>query len=173
MKIKIKCIECGTIVLRYHVKARPQLFCSRKCYLSSTYFGEKQRAKMIERDLSGKRSLTWVGDKVKYKSLHCWISKNFGPAKSHECEICHGRKGSDKLNWSNKDHKYTRERSLWWVLCKKCHVEYDMKMFDQFAINKDPVRCNKISVALKGRKFSPGHIKKLRNRKRTTLGAFV
>ena len=61
-------------------------------------------------------------DESKYVMVHRWINKTFG--KPNKCESC----GIEKLvQWSNKDHKYKKERKDWQKLCPKCHKNYDKK----------------------------------------------
>ena len=72
----------------------------------------------------GEKNPHWKGDNISYTSLHGWINNNFG--KPVKCENCGGDKN---LDWSNKDHNYSRERKDWQVLCKKCHRGYDKKLW--------------------------------------------
>ena len=65
----------------------------------------------------------WKGDKVGIHSLHSWIKDNW--KKIYKCELCKTTKRNTIYDWSNKDHKYTRDRKDWWVLCRKCHMNYD------------------------------------------------
>lgn len=69
----------------------------------------------------------WKGDKVKSKSLHSWIKLNF--KKIYKCELCGTTRRNTSYDWSNKDHKYSRKRKDWWVLCRGCHMKYDYKKF--------------------------------------------
>lgn len=86
--------------------------------------------------LKGEKNYGWLGDKVKYKSLHIWIERQLGLAKNKMCLSCHGKSGSKAMNWSNIDHKYTRDLSKWVPLCKKCHSKYDQKMFKSYSRSK-------------------------------------
>jgi len=72
----------------------------------------------------------WIDNKVTYPALHNWVRKHF--KKGHICELCKKNPGVDKrgyskLQWSNKDKKYTRNREDWWNLCPSCHRKYDLK----------------------------------------------
>lgn len=67
----------------------------------------------------------WVGDKVGYMGIHSWISNNWGKAKDFKCAFCECDNSIRKLNWANMDHKYTRDRKDWNILCVKCHHNYD------------------------------------------------
>lgn len=130
-KLKLKCNNCGKDYSRYKANNRPQSFCSRKCYLSSNQNREVQRKRMT--GMSGDKNYNWVGDKVKYKSLHRWIEIQLGLAKNHVCKFCEGKSGSATMNWANLDHRYTRDLSKWVPLCKICHSIYDQKMFNSYS----------------------------------------
>ena len=59
--------------------------------------------------------------------IHRWVEKNFvAPTK---CEICEGKSlaPSGRLEWSNKDHKYSKKREDWQRVCYSCHRNYDVK----------------------------------------------
>lgn len=75
----------------------------------------------------------WKGEDAKYCAKHEWIKKYYG--KSNSCEIgdatCQGR-----FEWSNKDHKYRRNRMDWWMLCCSHHKRYDIKTFKIVPWNK-------------------------------------
>lgn len=62
----------------------------------------------------------WSGDDIKYNGLHLWISKNF--ERGLTCNIC---KKNKVLEWSNKNHKYSRKRKDWQLVCRSCHRRYD------------------------------------------------
>lgn len=130
-KITLKCEHCGLVYSRYKVKDRPQKFCSRRCYLSSDYNREQQRRRLT--GLKGDKNFNWIGGKIKYKSLHKWVNDQLGKAKDKECQNCHGKNGSKTMNWSNIDHKYTRDLKKWVPLCKICHSEYDQKYFKSYS----------------------------------------
>ncbi len=72
----------------------------------------------------GNGNPAWKGDDVSLSGLHTWINRNFGRKK--ECEHCHTTKAKI-YDWSNKDHKYRRQRKDWQRLCRKCHIAYDKK----------------------------------------------
>ena len=62
-----------------------------------------------------------------YRAIHTAIVAVWGKPK--KCEMCNNKRGSKRMEWSNKDHKYTLLREDWWQLCAKCHREYDGKIF--------------------------------------------
>lgn len=74
--------------------------------------------------ISGERNKRWVGESVTKAGIHLWVNYTLGRPK--KCEIC-GTTESPKFEWSNKDHTYTRDREKWQRVCKKCHLEYDIK----------------------------------------------
>ena len=73
--------------------------------------------------LLGNRNPKWKGKKVKYGPLHSWIKRILG--KPTICKIC---KSTEKIEWSNKNHKYTRKLQDWQSLCRSCHHKHDFKM---------------------------------------------
>ncbi len=62
----------------------------------------------------------WRGNDVSYKSLHSWISRNYG--KANKCDDC---KIEKNIEWANISKNYKRERNDWKMLCKKCHYLFD------------------------------------------------
>ena len=68
----------------------------------------------------GSKNFNWKGDDARYGSIHGWINKNFKMPKI--CEKC---KKDRKLEWTNKDHKYKRNKKDWQALCRSCHRKYD------------------------------------------------
>jgi len=80
----------------------------------------KQKMSDTRRKLS-KTYKTWKGDKAKKATIHDWVRTRRGRAREHHCELC----GKQAVDWSNKDHKYSRNLDDYWALCRKCHREYD------------------------------------------------
>lgn len=70
----------------------------------------------------GEKNYNWKGKHIKYASLHQWINNNF--TKSENCDLC---KKIRKLEWSNKNHKYSRKREDWQHICRSCHRRYDLE----------------------------------------------
>ena len=81
---------------------------------------EEQKAKIGFANKGEKHGL-WKGEKITYKGLHAWVRRNYG--ESPVCEDCGKRKCW--IDWANVSGKYTRERSDWKRLCRKCHYIYD------------------------------------------------
>ena len=67
--------------------------------------------------------------KYQYRAIHTAIVAVYG--KPLKCELCSGEKKSKRLEWSNKDHKYSLLREDWWELCATCHRQWDRKHFDR------------------------------------------
>ena len=72
--------------------------------------------------------------KWQYRAIHTAISAVYG--KPTRCELCDGQKESKRIEWSNKDHKYTLERQDWWQLCSTCHRNHDRNKFGHKTWNK-------------------------------------
>lgn len=61
-----------------------------------------------------------------YTGIHAWVRRNWG--KANRCEICNKKNLlSRQVHWANKDHKYSRNKDDWMMVCRQCHAEYDMK----------------------------------------------
>lgn len=87
-------------------------YCSKECMYKSPIRNAK---------ISSENHYLWKGEDTGYHAKHEWISRLLG--KADICTIC----GSDKrVEWSNKDHKYTRNVDDWQKLCHKCHHHYDL-----------------------------------------------
>lgn len=75
--------------------------------------------------LKGQENRNWRGQNASYPAFHSWMLINFGKASSCESENC-SRK-SKTYDWAlihgkNYDHK----RENFMMLCRSCHVKYDM-----------------------------------------------
>lgn len=62
----------------------------------------------------------WKGNKVGYKSLHEWISTNWGKARNYLCKC-----GIQALDWANLNGIYNRNRINWEPMCRSCHKKFD------------------------------------------------
>ena len=95
---------------------------------------EETRRKIAEGNKEEK-SYKWKGDSVGYRALHSWVQKYLG--KSSICEYC-GKVGisGHQIHWANKSHKYLRELGDWLRLCAKCHIEYDKKIGNMYAVKE-------------------------------------
>jgi len=106
-------------------RKRPDM--SKRMLKNNPMKNEDSRLKIsisnYHRNLKGKNNPNYgnIKEDVEYSALHQWIRNNFG--KAVECEFC-GEK-SKMIHWSNKDHKYSRNREDWRQLCVKCHRAYD------------------------------------------------
>lgn len=66
----------------------------------------------------------WKGSAVGYASLHNWVSRQLGKAKT--CENC-STEDAKRYEWANISHEYKRDISDWRSMCKSCHERYDRK----------------------------------------------
>lgn len=82
---------------------------------------------------SGENHHAWKGEFAKYYAKHEYIRRNHGEANKCEKEdqTCLGR-----FEWSNKDHKYSRDIKHWQQLCRSHHKKYDLEKFNQIVWNK-------------------------------------
>lgn len=87
-------------------------YCSKKCL----YDDKKHYENITE-----KNHYLWKGDSAGYHAKHEWIGKRLG--KASICENCGTTKN---VEWSNKNHKYSRNLKDWQQLCAKCHTSYDL-----------------------------------------------
>jgi len=109
------CTECGKhfMAVATEVKRRGggAFTCSRECYY-------KRLPKILEKKNKDM--------KMTYGSVHHWIKRVAG--KPTHCESCGISGGESTLyDWSNKSGLYLRRRSDWQRLCRKCHINFDMK----------------------------------------------
>jgi len=77
---------------------------------------------------TGDKNGMWKGHNASYSAIHHWVKRNF--KQPDKCELCKISKTEKRLNWANKDHKYTRDRKDWLYLCYSCHTQYDIKHFN-------------------------------------------
>jgi len=105
-------------------KAGGGKFCSPHCQTQYNFryiINQEKRKKAARRALLGKNNHNWKGSDASYSAIHKWLYVNF--RKSDACEICGTTE--KKIEWSNRDHKYRRERKDWQSICRKCHRKYD------------------------------------------------
>lgn len=71
-----------------------------------------------------------------YRSIHNWITYNFG--KADRCEKCKCPRNTKQRQyaWSNKSGNYIKDRKDWWRLCYSCHKKYDIKRGNLVIWNK-------------------------------------
>lgn len=76
------------------------------------------------------KSNFWVGEKVKYRGIHMWITRKKG--KPLRCEFCGKEKTTPRsIHWANVDHKYSRNLRDYLSLCVKCHSWYNVNIINQ------------------------------------------
>lgn len=75
------------------------------------------------------QQLAWAASRktsLSYSGIHAWVKREWGAATS--CDLCGKQNLSGRaVHWSNKDHKYTRDRADWMMACRSCHSKYDQK----------------------------------------------
>lgn len=86
---------------------------------------EKQRKNIPPSLARGEKNNMWKGDDASYYAIHIYISNHFGKSSDYPCRFCEKRGGSKQMHWANIDHKYSRNKKDWIVLCVKCHCNYD------------------------------------------------
>ena len=108
------CTECGAHFMatntEVHRRGGGAYTCSRKCYYARLPKILEQKNKNI---------------KMSYASIHVWIKRVAG--KPSYCEICKRSDNKTIYDWSNVSGEYNRDRSDWQRLCRKCHVNFDIK----------------------------------------------
>lgn len=106
--IKIICKTCKQEFDDYLSNHRK--YCSNKCKYAQ-----------IKTWMGGENNYRWKTRNMNYMSLHNWLRANF--KKKGVCEGCKKKK---KTDWACKDHKsYTKSRTDWIELCRRCHIIYD------------------------------------------------
>ncbi len=115
------CENCGVGFIYTRGMSYTKKNCSPVCHSESMSKARKTS-----------KNPNWKGNKVKKHALHSWIKDNF--TKNNVCEICHQEK---RTEWSNKDHKYSRNKLDWQELCRKCHMQYDYKYLNVIRVGLD------------------------------------
>lgn len=110
------CPDCGKKIWDTSIHCRS---CSKKGKLGS-FFGKHHTQK--NKDIIGKSH--WKGEKAKYKAKHIWVNSRKGIAKI--CEKCGITFEKARIEWTNKDHKYSRNLDDYFSLCCSCHLKYDL-----------------------------------------------
>jgi hypothetical protein len=142
-KIEVTCQKCGKQYEVNPYRVKRTKYCSRKCQCAAiatrpVTWGKKIGAKIKGRkrpDLAlwnklnsknGSDHPTWKGESAGYHSKHSWVLRCKGKAK-----ICVDCGATKYIDWSNKDHKYSRNLDDYVARCKKCHQAYDKKLRKQ------------------------------------------
>lgn len=115
--------------IRIGVKKDPKIF-GRE--VSKT---QKEQFKNGIRSNRGNKNPNWKGgntlpyggiEPTKYNAIHKWLRENFGAA--NECEGKNCTKISKVFQWAKvKGKTYRKLRNNFIMLCKSCHVKYDIK----------------------------------------------
>ena len=61
---------------------------------------------------------------LSYSGIHAWVRRNWKSAT--HCDVC----GSENLtgrnvHWANLDHKYSKAREDWKMMCRPCRAAHD------------------------------------------------
>ena len=86
---------------------------------------QRMRDAIVPKLRRGEFNNKWKGDDASYFAIHMWVSSYFGKASDYPCSFCGKKGGSRQMHWANIDHKYSRNKKDWIVLCVKCHCNYD------------------------------------------------
>lgn len=93
---------------------------------AAIHYKMHERWKTLENQEPTDKKPAWAKNKVILRSVHLWVDNNF--QQSGICEICsRPNDGSMVFDWSNKDHRYSRERKDWQYVCRSCHTKYDFQ----------------------------------------------
>ena len=77
----------------------------------------------IKESTSGENHYRW-NEKVGYKGIHTWLSKEYG--RANKCENTACPSSSRRFEWALKRGCiYERKRENFIQLCKSCHANYD------------------------------------------------
>ena len=90
----------------------------------------------------GRKHPQYIGNKVGYSGVHCWLRRKNGSATHCTNRQC--RKPSKRFDYALIHGKnYSRNRSDYTMLCRRCHIYYDRVLSDQvshsFPLQNDTV----------------------------------
>jgi hypothetical protein len=139
--VKKVCNVCGKEYEVRPCRKDKTKYCSKKCQCKAiatrpNTWGKKIGAKIkgkkrpdlaLRNKINPKRGSDhqcWKGEKTGYHAKHSWVTRRKGKPKI--CVDC----GGQAKEWSNKDHKYSRNLDDYESRCKKCHSKYD-KQFNK------------------------------------------
>jgi len=98
--------------------------------------------------------LAWAAsrkDVLSYSGIHGWVRRNWKPAT--HCEVCGLQNLSgQKVHWANLDHKYSRQRSDWKMMCRPCHSAHDR---DHNAVDFSSVTNRDRTHCKRGHEYTP------------------
>ena len=87
-----------------------------------------------------------------YHAVHKWLENHYGKANKCENPQCEGL--SNKYHWSKlRDKPYKHDRKNFWMLCAKCHRNYDIT-------GKEIKRLKTINI---GKAHTSEHIEKIKS----------
>lgn len=134
-KKTVICAHCGSLVEKFTrsineaAKKGMKLYCNRKCSslakVGKNKFTHDSWRRVSETRVS-KGNPNWKDSDATTGSIHSWVRFNW--VRPDKCEICgYPNDGTRTFDWSNKNHKYSRNRDEWQSVCRSCHTIYDVK----------------------------------------------
>ena len=85
---------------------------------------------------------------ITYNSLHWWLRKYYGSAI--KCEHPECLKKSQFFQWALiKGKTLDRKRENFWQLCRKCHFEYDLKIYQKRKFDLGRLKAQKSRIGIK------------------------
>ena len=85
-----------------------------------------EHRRKIGDSLRGELNPSWKGENAAYRSIHSWVVRNWG--KAYLCQVCDKNNACfEGYDWANLDHKYSRNRNDWMMMCRSCHLKHDYK----------------------------------------------
>ena len=106
----------------FHIQKNCSMVCQRKFRKYGQNKGKKCPAGSVAK--LKEKNPRWKGDSASVATIHEWVNNNF--KKPLHCEICK-KEAVYRLDWSNKNHKYSRLREDWHYVCRKCHRKWDIR----------------------------------------------
>lgn len=83
----------------------------------------------------GQDNPAWVGDSVKYSSLHQWVRRHL--PQPELCEFCNQKPPEDLANMTGI---YNREFKNWKYLCTRCHLYHDGVITNNLMYQKESLK---------------------------------
>jgi len=100
-----------------------------KCFQKGIIHRSAETKKKMGEQKLGVNNPMWKGDKVSYKSLHCWVRRH----KEKKLCIC----GKAPYDLANISRKYLRDINDYVWLCRKCHMLSDGRIEKLILVNKN------------------------------------
>ena len=121
-----KCLICNKEI--EHYISRKGKYCSLKCK-SKSLIGKESWCKGTKGIMKpnktsfkkGNQHVGWKGGVETYTNLHKFINDEKGKAKNYKCVMCNNQ----AMDWSNIDHRYSRNLEDYRPMCRSCHMKWD------------------------------------------------